>query len=1065
MGTNPHVFIHYNQKLCQKEITQFLDRSNVRDVRDHMVSPYSNGNKIVCSEEKLRIEVNSGGPMLLQINYQNYQHKLETVSTEVDINALLGYHVYYRELTEHQFQEENMSKFEGMDVCGGSTWQIRFEEHSSSNSRIKDKNTCTDPKLCCSNEGERCLIDNNSVVAIFEYPDITTYLVSLKPYTPYAVYVTTVMEKSLAGNATGAQSDIVYTRTLETKPSPVLGLVTTSQDNETTTSLEVKWRPPQEPNGVVDQYYVVLSHLELERDVTERDYCEDKEKRVLPLKAESKPADKPIGNDTCPVCPTFDETCKLEEYNDTPGRQKPPESSTVQSEQAFYNEIINHLFQIQTTASIDDGREEMPGINSRRRREVSSKSILNSVLGNSTEEEEEEMETVLVQQTRQQHHPDEEHPARTILKGTRMMEVAGKQYVNYTFQAVPGNTTQLTIQNLIHFGQYEVRVFACQKLITVDERTEYRVCSDETIFNTRTKHRKGADNIQAFNPPTSVESLHTDTNNSVLTISWHPPQNPNGMILHYELQHAVNVDGHWDTRCLSMAKIVNENGVMKYEMKEAYGEYYIRLRAISLYEEAGEWTTNQLVNVSKDNSVMIITVIVLCFLFLVAAMFGSWGYVHYRKEKELHNRNWEYSTRNPDYVDTAEVYEVDDWEVDRDDVIINQELGKGSFGMVYKGVYKDPKKGGVVTHCAVKTVNEQAGLKQRIEFLREASAMKDCNTTHVIKLIGVVSQSQPVLVLMELMENGDLKEYLRKHRPDDQNNQDGHLQVPTLAKVLEMAADIADGMAYLGNKKIIHRDLAARNCMLSADVVVKVGDFGMARDVYETEYYRKEGKGFLPVRWMAPESIRDGKFNSQSDVWSFGVVLWEMATLAEVPYQGLANDQVMSYVKEGKKMQRPENCPDILYDLMCECWEDYPNNRPTFLDICKRMLPNASEHFRMNSFYLSNEGQDAVLNQEQMQQMRKEQEEAASTNPQTPLTAQSNGSNGLSPENGHLPASDDSLAMVVIRPGTSRSPTHVQFSNEQQQQGSSRTSKLSMNGILGEIQRLRNKSGSTSGEA
>ena len=119
----------------------------------------------------------------------------------------------------------------------------------------------------------------------------------------------------------------------------------------------------------------------------------------------------------------------------------------------------------------------------------------------------------------------------------------------------------------------------------------------------------------------------------------------------------------------------------------------------------------------------------------------------------------------------------------------------------------------------------------------------------------MVSQGQPALVLMELMENGDLKNYLRSRRPDSENNKLG-LPVPTLREVLQMAIEISDGMSYLSVKKIVHRDLAARNCMVSQDVVVKVGDFGMARDIYETEYYRKEGRGLLPVRWMAPESIK-----------------------------------------------------------------------------------------------------------------------------------------------------------------------------------------------------------------
>lgn len=168
---------------------------------------------------------------------------------------------------------------------------------------------------------------------------------------------------------------------------------------------------------------------------------------------------------------------------------------------------------------------------------------------------------------------------------------------------------------------------------------------------------------------------------------------------------------------------------------------------------------------------------------------------------------------------------------------------------------------------------------------------------HVVQLLGVVSQGQPTLVLMELMTNGDLKTYLRSHRPNYCDNyperQFGNREYSiTLTRILKMALEIADGMAYLTAKKYVHRDLAARNCMVAEDLTVKIGDFGMTRDVYETDYYRKGSKGMLPVRWMAPESLKDGIFTSYSDVWSYGVVLWEMVTLGSQPYQGLSNDEV-----------------------------------------------------------------------------------------------------------------------------------------------------------------------------
>ncbi|NXP74536.1 INSR protein, partial [Ramphastos sulfuratus] len=300
------------------------------------------------------------------------------------------------------------------------------------------------------------------------------------------------------------------------------------------------------------------------------------------------------------------------------------------------------------------------------------------------------------------------------------------------------------------------------------------------------------------------------------------------------------------------------------------------------------------------------------------------------------------------------VYVPDEWEVPRDKITLLRELGQGSFGMVYEGIAKDIVKGEPETRVAVKTVNESASLRERIEFLNEASVMKGFSCHHVVRLLGVVSKGQPTLVVMELMAHGDLKSYLRSLRPDaevatGQGDSRGTQRLglgfdtslllqnnpgrppPTLREMIQMAAEIADGMAYLNAKKFVHRDLAARNCMVAEDFTVKIGDFGMTRDIYETDYYRKGGKGLLPVRWMAPESLKDGVFTAYSDVWSFGVVLWEISSLAEQPYQGLSNEQVLKFVMDGGYLDQPDNCPERL--LMQMCWQYNPKMRPTFIEI------------------------------------------------------------------------------------------------------------------------------------
>lgn len=296
-------------------------------------------------------------------------------------------------------------------------------------------------------------------------------------------------------------------------------------------------------------------------------------------------------------------------------------------------------------------------------------------------------------------------------------------------------------------------------------------------------------------------------------------------------------------------------------------------------------------------------------------------------------------------------YEQDDYEVPRDKVRILQELGQGTFGVVREGIvfdlrnFSDPEG----THCAVKMLREGASLHDRQEFLKEASTMKSFDSFHVVKLLGVVSLGQPMYMIMELMSNGDLKSYLRSLRP----GQDEHPGRSTLSlrRMLDFSAAIADGMLFLGSLKFVHRDLAARNCMVAADLTVKIGDFGMTRDIYATDYYKKGGEGLLPVRWMSPEALRDGVYTVQGDVWSYGVVLWEIVTLAAQPYPGLSHEQVLNHVISRQTMERPENCPERLFEMMRQCWQFNPVRRPRFVDIVEMLLADTHDRFREVSHY------------------------------------------------------------------------------------------------------------------
>eukprot|EP00043_Microstomoeca_roanoka_P006432 m.62656 g.62656 ORF g.62656 m.62656 type:complete len:600 (-) comp13411_c0_seq1:72-1871(-) len=274
------------------------------------------------------------------------------------------------------------------------------------------------------------------------------------------------------------------------------------------------------------------------------------------------------------------------------------------------------------------------------------------------------------------------------------------------------------------------------------------------------------------------------------------------------------------------------------------------------------------------------------------------------------------------------------WEFDPANLKNLKQIGSGNFGKVFVGTAVGILKGEKQTRVAVKTLTSK-GSKVEQEFLQEAGIMQSIDGPHqIVRLLGVCTKKKPMYMIMEFMSRGDLKEVLRHSRPKK-----GKASQLSLHQLTKMAADIAEGMAYLASAKIVHRDLAARNCLVAEDYSVKVGDFGLTRDVYASEYYRMTGAAALPIRWMAPESLNDGVFTTATDVWSFGVVLWEIMTFGKVPYPTMDNEQVIEQVcDEEYRMPCPERCPAAIYDMMRQCWEEEPEDRATFAQLYASLL-------------------------------------------------------------------------------------------------------------------------------
>ncbi|XP_017892247.1 LOW QUALITY PROTEIN: tyrosine-protein kinase transmembrane receptor Ror-like [Ceratina calcarata] len=282
-------------------------------------------------------------------------------------------------------------------------------------------------------------------------------------------------------------------------------------------------------------------------------------------------------------------------------------------------------------------------------------------------------------------------------------------------------------------------------------------------------------------------------------------------------------------------------------------------------------------------------------------------------------------------------------------VVLLQELGEGAFGKVYKGELQTGNKCEPPIYVAVKTLKENASPKTQSDFKREVDLMTDLRHPNIICLLGVILKGEPMCMLFEYMTQGDLHEFLICHSPrTDVPLNNGTGKILEQPEFLHIALQIASGMEYLASHHYVHRDLAARNCLVGDNLTVKISDFGLSRDIYSSDYYRVQSKSLLPVRWMPPESILYGKFTTESDVWSFGVVLWEIYSYGLQPYYGYNNQQVIDMIRSRQLLPCPEDCPTMIYSLMMECWHEVANRRPQFPEIHHRL-----HNWYINQTYLS----------------------------------------------------------------------------------------------------------------
>uniref|UniRef100_A0A7N6BFT3 receptor protein-tyrosine kinase n=1 Tax=Anabas testudineus TaxID=64144 RepID=A0A7N6BFT3_ANATE len=422
--------------------------------------------------------------------------------------------------------------------------------------------------------------------------------------------------------------------------------------------------------------------------------------------------------------------------------------------------------------------------------------------------------------------------------------------------------------------------------------------------------------------PSIVPIMHqiSSTMNS-FTLSWPQPEQPNGIILDYELRYYEKDHSEMNSTILR-----SQTNTARVEGLRSGTVYVVQVRARTV-AGFGKYSSKMCFQTLTDVKQFLLLesslrTLVVLELSLRADMsncpspLGCPTHFSGSPGMKIYIDPFTYEDPNEAVREFAK-------EIDVSTVKIEEVIGAGEFGEVYKGRLKLPGKREI--YVAIKTLKAGYVEKQRRDFLSEASIMGQFDHPNIIRLEGVVTKSRPVMIVTEFMENGALDSFLRQN--------DGQF---TVIQLVGMMRGISAGMKYLSEMNYVHRDLAARNILVNSNLVCKVSDFGLSRylqdDTSDPSYTSSLG-GKIPVRWTAPEAIAYRKFTSASDVWSYGIVMWEVMSFGERPYWDMSNQDVINAIEQDYRLPPPMDCPSALHQLMLDCWQKDRNVRPRFTDI------------------------------------------------------------------------------------------------------------------------------------